>query len=396
MGSLICPACGARMLREIAPERAGVIFRCPECGGRASGMSLVRREVAQEYVNRLWAQAIRRPATGRRCPACEKAMTTVGGSLGERIDLDVCTRCHFVFFDPGEAGRTPKAPPAPEPPAEEQIPEAAREAWARLRAEAIAERFDDGEATPDSWWQWAAGLLGLPIEDGFPVEMGASLGMLGAPITLRSQTLKRRPVITWVLTAAVVLVSVVAFFDLEGAVDALALMPAEALRYGGLTLVTAFFLHADVFHLIGNVWFLMIFGDNVEDHLGEGRFLLLILLATVAGGVLHAALDPRPEIPLIGASGGISGVIVYYALAFPRARLAIFIFFWWYFRWLRVPAWTYFGFWVLVQILGAVAQRKGVTHVSAFGHLGGAAVGVAFWGLWGRVGAPLTDSRARR
>lgn len=119
----------------------------------------------------------------------------------------------------------------------------------------------------------------------------------------------------------------------------------------------------------------MVLGDNVEDSLGAGRFGLLLLTATLAGELIHGLGSPDPTIPCVGASGGISGVIAYYALRFPRAKLGFLI----YFRWVSIPAWACFIMWVLLQIIGALQQVSGVSAVSSLAHLGGAVVGMLFY-----------------
>jgi membrane associated rhomboid family serine protease len=121
--------------------------------------------------------------------------------------------------------------------------------------------------------------------------------------------------------AGMVLTFIFTLSNLHQIVMQFGLVPAELWRDGGITLITSFFLHGDLFHLIGNAYFLLIFGDNVEDQLGRWRYALVVLLAALAGDLLHVAADPRDTVPCIGASGGISGVIVFYALKFPQARL---------------------------------------------------------------------------
>ncbi len=149
-------------------------------------------------------------------------------------------------------------------------------------------------------------------------------------------------------------------------------IPTEWYRVGGATLIASFFLHAGVWHLVGNTYFLVVFGDNVEDQLGWKRFAFLLLVAHIAGVAAHGLIDPRSSVPLIGASAGISGVIAYYAVAFPKARLGVLFFF---LFWLRLPAYAWLVLWGLFQLLTAHAQLAGTTNVSALGHLGGAAVG---------------------
>jgi membrane associated rhomboid family serine protease len=287
--------------------------------------------------------------------------------------LDVCRRCHLFWFDPREfeqvpalsrVGQLPAArAPAPVPAA--PLPPAAVEVLAVERAKAEVARLEAraGQAGPDVWWQWIPGLLGLPVEVGSRVE--------------------RAPWATRLLAALIAAVSLATFADLRRAVELFGLIPAQADRYLGLTILTSFFLHGGFLHLAGNLYYLLLFGDNVEDYLGHARFLLLVALAAFVGAVAHVAFDPRSDVPVIGASGGISGLVAFYGFAFPRAKMVFLI---WY-RWIRVPAYAFLALWLVLQVLTAWQQISGLTSVSALAHLGGAAVGVWFWLIW-RNGPP--------
>jgi len=175
--------------------------------------------------------------------------------------------------------------------------------------------------------------------------------------------------------------------DLHQIVQRFGFIPAQPFRYGGLTVISSLLLHAGWIHLIGNMYFLMVFGDNVEDYLGKKRFLLLAVVAALSGDFLHWLLEPRSNLPSVGASGMISGVLAFYALQFPHARLAML----WYYRWVRFPAWGAFVLWGLLQIVGVVQQLSGFSHVSALAHIGGALSGIALW-LWWRKG--ITENTA--
>jgi membrane associated rhomboid family serine protease len=157
------------------------------------------------------------------------------------------------------------------------------------------------------------------------------------------------------------------------------LLPAEPWRAVGLTFLSSALLHADVWHLVGNLYFLLVFGDDVEEVLGRPRYALLLLCAALAGGAAHVAFDPRADVPCIGASAAISGVLVAYASWFPRARLALLFFFFVSFRWLRCQAWFALVLWIVLQLVGAVMQAGGLSAVSAVAHLGGAGVGLLAW-----------------
>ena len=177
-------------------------------------------------------------------------------------------------------------------------------------------------------------------------------------------------------------ISLVALTDLKEAVASFALVPDEWWRLGGVTMITSFFVHGSPMHLIGNMYFLMIFGDNVEDFVGRGRFLLLLLLSTLAGDLFHILAHPDSTMPCVGASGGISGVFVFYALQFPQARLGfLFRAFYRVFRWISMPAAMALVLWVAYQFVLAGMQMTGLSNVSAMAHLGGAMTGLFFW-LW--------------
>lgn len=141
-----------------------------------------------------------------------------------------------------------------------------------------------------------------------------------------------------------------------------------------LALVTCMFLHSGWLHLLFNLLFLAVFGNNVEDAMGHLAYLLFYLLCGVAATVLHAAVYPQSAAPLVGASGAIAGVMGSYLLLYPRARIVALAFF----LVLPVPAWAFIGAWAACQFLAALASRGGASvNVAWFAHAGGMACGVA-------------------
>jgi membrane associated rhomboid family serine protease len=199
--------------------------------------------------------------------------------------------------------------------------------------------------------------------------------MTGMPIEYNDTPLRNRPVVTWSLAALITVVSLTTMTNLKTMVEDWGLIPAELGRHFGLTFFTAFFLHAGFLHLIGNLYFLLVFGDNTKDVLGKLRFLLLVAVSAFVGDMAHIALDPHATVPCIGASGGISGILAYYCLRFPTATVGGI----WRFRWFRVPVRLMFAFWVLMQFIEAMWIMGGIGDVAVFAHLGGAAVGALFW-----------------
>jgi membrane associated rhomboid family serine protease len=145
----------------------------------------------------------------------------------------------------------------------------------------------------------------------------------------------------------------------------------------GLTLVTALFLHGGWLHLIGNMLYLYIFGDNVEDRLGHGGFLVFYLLCGVGASLTEVIATPGSSVPVIGASGAIAGVLGAYFLLYPRARILTLIPLFLFFPVLEVPAFFFLGFWFVLQFLeGAASTGSGATGgVAWWAHTGGFLMG---------------------
>ena len=190
------------------------------------------------------------------------------------------------------------------------------------------------------------------------------------------------PWMTWAVAVIIALISVAAFDSLNSAVQRFGLIPNQAGRYYGLTFLTSFFLHGSVWHLVGNLYFLVMFGRAVERDVGPWRWLLLLFAADQLGNLLDITFDPRGYLPMIGASGGISGVLAYYALKFPNARLGIPIRVFYYLQWIDLPAWMCFVIWIGFQIWGAAHQLGGFGDVASLSHLGGLVAGFIFWLVW--------------
>lgn len=147
--------------------------------------------------------------------------------------------------------------------------------------------------------------------------------------------------------------------------------------------LTTMFLHGGWLHLIGNMWILWIFGDNVEDRMGPFRFLAFYVACGVAAGAIHVVTNARSTVPAVGASGAIAGVMAAYLALFPRARVltVIPIFFWPLF--VHVPAFVYLGIWFLTQVFSgtlSIASSREMTGIAWWAHIGGFAAGIlTFW-----------------
>lgn len=142
------------------------------------------------------------------------------------------------------------------------------------------------------------------------------------------------------------------------------------------TLLTAMFVHGGLLHIGGNMLFLWIFGDNVEDRFGHLMFLLFYLAAGVAASMVHIMLEPHSAVPMVGASGAIAGVLGAYFLIFPKAQVNTLVILPLYISMVRLPALIFLGFWFFFQVLNTGVQSSG-GGVAWFAHIGGFVAGVA-------------------
>src|ERR1051325_7839255 len=181
---------------------------------------------------------------------------------------------------------------------------------------------------------------------------------------------------TPVVTISLIAINVFVFLyelSLGRAVDAFTLywglVPAA---FSWVAVFTSMFLHGGFLHVAGNMLYLWIFGDNVEDRMGHGRFLVFYLLCGVAAALAQTSSVPDSVVPMIGASGAIAGVVGAYFVLYPRSRIVTLIPIFFFFQVVEVPAILFLGIWFLMQFLSGLGSI--VNSVS-----GGAMGGIAFW-----------------
>jgi membrane associated rhomboid family serine protease len=190
------------------------------------------------------------------------------------------------------------------------------------------------------------------------------------------------------VTLAIVLVNALAFlFELQldevtlnDVLNAFGTVPG---RFWWPSLITSQFLHGGWAHFLGNMWFLWIFGDNVEDLLGRGRYLLFYLAGGIAGGLLHVFTNPGSDVPTIGASGAIAAVMGAYLLRFRESRILMFFFPFFLFE---LPAPLVLAGWFLLQFfggVGALMEAPGGGGTAWFAHVGGFLAGMGLVKAWG-------------
>ena len=340
------------------------------------------------------------------CPRDKTALTTVMRNTPHgHIALDVCDRCHGVWFDRRELAEVLQLTNldafAPESPllegARASLP-CPRNPHVRMHGRRLSVGHDpriphleldqcaecggvwlDGGELPTTIAAMKDAKVRPFLENPETAKMGSTalwafMFFTGLPIEQWNPR-ARRPIVMPLLVIACVLGFL---WQLSGGetsltdtVLAFGLVPERLSAGDWRSLISYMFLHAGIAHLAGNMYFLWVFGDNVEDRLGRARFFFLFLGAGIAAGLTHAALSPDKAMPVVGASGAISGVMAAYAIMFPRVRLISLIVF---FR-VRWRASVYLFGWLVLQIFGAYFSAQ---HIAWWAHIGGFAAGVAF------------------
>ncbi len=143
-----------------------------------------------------------------------------------------------------------------------------------------------------------------------------------------------------------------------------------------LSPLTSMFMHGGWFHLISNMWFLTVFGKNVEDAMGPLRFTVFYLVCGLLAAALQVGVNPSSAVPMVGASGAVGGVMAGYVLLYPRAPVHLLVFFGFFLTRIVVPAFVVLGYWFLLQILGALAAPGDGGGVAFWAHIGGFVAGL--------------------
>ena len=327
----------------------------------------------------------------RYCPRCTYPLAPL---FNGEVELDHCHRCKGNFFDPGEAGATFGVFADPDKWAESHV--ATHLGRSKLRCPAGHEHLQayrvsfekkevEVDVCPDCKGLWLDAKEGEQLREILVAEQGAkqaaevSAGgaktylfqlFTGFPIEVYNPA-RKRPVLLLMLIWSLVLIFVGQIVAGHEIVQTFCLIP-QAFWAGEQLwgLFTYSFLHVGLLHLLGNLYFLYIFGDNIEDTLGKKGLVLLLVVCALAGGALHVSTHSQNPIPELGASGAISGIIGAYLVLFPRVKVWVVFFF---VRFKLGVLW-YFGIWVFFNILNAFL---GVPGIAWFGHIGGFAAGVA-------------------
>lgn len=329
MQSLACPRCAG----PLVPVNAGnvVVDACHRCHGAFYELGDVTGGIDKTATIKALERATaatKQTRSGMPCPFGHGPLTlyrcTSPGDARHphTVDVDVCPRCQGVWLDVGEA---------------ETLRHVAGEA---------------SEVKSGAMWYLLQLFSGLPLEVYHP------------PV--------KKPVVVPLLALACVVV-----FALQITVPSLTeqlVVSADTIGPRPWTLLTHMFVHGGIGHLLGNLLFLWVFGDNVEDRLHRVRFLLLYLLFGVVAAITHMVATIDAPKTMGGASGAIAALLGAYLVLYPKVRLRIVVLF----IPVRMPAWVYLGFWIGMNAVGAAATNS--QGIAWWAHVGGFVAGMV-WGL---------------
>lgn len=205
------------------------------------------------------------------------------------------------------------------------------------------------------------------------------------PISDDNRGRRTQPIVTWALIVANILIYVyqatLGERDLLRFLDEWAVVPAEITAgQAYFTVITSAFLHGSWFHLGSNMLFLWVFGDNVEDVMGHVKYLLFYLLTAVGASAAQIMIDPESRVPMVGASGAISGLLAAYIVMFPHGKIRTLIIFGIFISMQMIPAWIMIGYWIFLQVISGIGSLSTIGDqgggVAFFAHIGGFVAGL--------------------
>ncbi len=361
--ALICPKCLSDMA-EVEHESVKVDI-CPGC----RGLWLDKGELAElrgamedlpAAPDSIGAGDHYLEATTYICPRCSGSFDTFEFSPGTGLYIDRCQDCQGIYLDAGELAKIKNLGGRRKLLGVQTYAEPQN----KLREALATERKPRLWSKPPSNKKGSgAGVYFFQLLTGLPVEVDAPRA--------------RFPIVT----VALLLANLAVFlFSLHGVaspsafIDQYAFVPARFFSGDDVTgLFTSLFLHGGWLHLLGNMYFLWVFGDNVEDRLKLSQFVIFYLFCGLAAALIHGVLTDQPLVPTIGASGAISGIMGAYLVLYPRRRM--YQVFW--FIQFKISVAFYLIFWLGLQVVYSGFHIGGVAW---FAHIGGFVVGAA--GIW--------------
>lgn len=360
---MLCANCQTELLKN--ESEFGTYYECPNCPGIL--ISFYTLKISR--INQLFLKEKLRAAkkdisiSGISCPSCEHDLSRQDDVSG--ANMMFCRNCDMIWTDQESFDKFPKSD---KPVVKDKISTVKKSLSEEEKEDLIIAMAAEQSSL---YTRNSSSFLGN-IEG--PKDIVA--GLFSLPIEEDGKFFDYYSLITWAMVGLFLLLFIVTRFDLRNSMMLLGYIPDQWSRGFGLPVLSSFAMHADFWHFFSNSYFLMLFGDNVENAIGRVKYLILVLISHISGLLLHTFLDPNGHIPLVGASAGISGVIAFYCLVYPKKKIGWVLRFWFYFYKIKLPAWSFLAIWLLIQFIIAKLQISGGSSVSALGHLGGVFIGV--------------------
>jgi len=350
-----CPRCTYPLVRN--PHAQSEIDYCTRCQGTLVEPGGAIEQFGEFADPKVWVNKLGNQTTGEQlgCPACKNTMQGFQVPFEFRsVVVDHCGSCGALWLDRGEGQKLAEIVAAA---AASGALNTTSGGQAILSDDELA-HSQDRERPPGMRLLLFQFFTGLPIEVFNPVY--------------------RRP---WITQSFVVLMTLIFLAQFAMFASSTEREVMEFLRMWGVVpelvgqgqnlhgLLTHAFLHGSFAHLVSNMYFLWIFGDNVEDRIGRVGFIVLFVLSALSGAVLQIVFQQNATIPMVGASGAVAGLMAAYLMLFPRVKLWVMILIFPF----RIPVWIYIAFWIGVQFLMASLNVPGVGW---FAHIGGFMTGL--------------------
>lgn len=313
---LVCPRC--RESLQSVPALGGHAYDCPSCHGRAATLALLRRAGHRTVIQELWQKSSNNAhGTGLDCPSCHQKMAcTHYSSTYGSVEFDLCETCQMLWLDGGEIDHLGEAPHS-------EISDSSFQQTSRKPKDQLNPTIPNilnnttDHRQPTDTWSLMVGVLGLPQE------------INPTPTT-------SKPLATWSLIAIISIVTLSAHFHPPVA-DYLATTATSPWYERLIASTLGLFRFPDVISLLVNLYFLSVFGDNVEDAVGSWKFCSLFVGASIlVTGTAYLFVESTHYSALGGSQGGIAAIIGFYATRWPKERLAV-----WPIAWLGPVGWVY-------------------------------------------------------
>lgn len=383
---LIDPISGFKMKR--ARAKGGILWYCPYSRGRVLTVACAKKFLGADGTREIWVRSgLNKKPSEYKCPSCTKKMIAVKEPKWMAgVTVDVCRACHMIFIEPDEHNEVPHP--------EDFINEHGDSTVVGRTGEAAAEFFiskDKHEADKKA-------LVG----DGPEKYSREIMTYLLLPGEMSEHGYAR---LGWISIAVMLLCVFVYSQSSEAIVQFFGFIPDKPFKNLGFNMLSTVFIHANLLHLIFNLYFFNMFSDDIEENLGPKKYLSFLFLAPIIAGIFMAGFDSGASAskPHVGLSGLVMACMVYYALQFPKSRLAYLfpaihamkltsggVGFMRALRWIRLPVWVVAAFYVLKDFI-MYKYFGDTTNVSYTGHLGGALAGVILWATLSHKPDPKRD-----